>query len=236
MAYLDRLDPQPSKYIFFENNSRDNTLDVIRKFPRPKELIKIWFRDDAIQVLGNPYGAIALARQYLLKRARQLNPDYVIFIDDDVMVFYPHFIDQLMMRKRDIIGVPYLRNYEEGLALSVKWKRKNKKGIWLKKSCKGFQQCYVTSGGCLCLSRRVIQDKRINFYPLLWNGIKASEDFGYCIRARKYGFKIYVDCTLQAGHYADAYYYKPWLVKKDNKGYIDFSYGHEKEINEEILR
>jgi len=195
----------------------------------------MWFRDDAVKVLGNAYTMIGIIRQYLLKRARQLNADYAIFIDDDVIVFYPHFIEQIIGRKKDIVHAPYLRSYVAGVNLSAKWKRKGRKGVWYKSSCKGFQEAYVVSMGCTCLSRRIIQDRRVNFLPIIWNGKKASEDFGYCIRARKFGYKSYVDCVLRVGHYLDTYFYKPWLLKESGEGYIDFRYGKEEKIRRDIL-
>ncbi|TET99858.1 MAG: glycosyltransferase [Candidatus Stahlbacteria bacterium] len=228
LKYCNRLEPQPDKYIFCENNSIDDTLDVIKRFKRPKELIRFWVRDDAVKTLGNPYGIIAIARQMLLKRARQLDSDYAIFIDSDITLLYKYFIDQITCHEKDIVGAPYLRPFPEGMFLASKWDRGNRK-LWYKKSCKGFQRCTVTSGGCLCLSRKAIQDKRLFFDPPIWNKKrKASEDFSYCIRAGKVGYKIWIDCNLQVGHYATASDYKPWMIKRDknrkNIGYIDFSY------------
>lgn len=230
---LKQLEPQPDKYIFLENNSTDDTLEVIQEFDRPKELIRMWFRDDAVKHLGNPYEVIGIARQYLLKRARQLDPDFAIFIDDDIVMMYKHFIDQITGRKRDIVGAPYFRPFSMGFFLASKWKRKGKRGLWFKESCQGFQETYITSAGCLCLSRKIIQDKRVNFLPIIWgekkDGKRASEDFGYCIKAQKLGYKVYLDCTLKVGHYATADDYKPWMIKRDEKGkvigYIDFKFG-----------
>ena len=227
LRHCKSLEPQPEKYIFCENNSQDNTIDVIKNFDRPKELIRFWVRDDAIKVLGNPYSIIAIARDMLLKRARQLDPDYAIFIDSDITMFYPHFIDQITCHIKDIIGAPYLRPFPVGMFLASKWNRGSKK-LWYKRSCKGFQECAVTSGGCLCLSRKVIRDKRLSFTPIWKDKQKASEDFSFCIRARKLGYKIWIDCNIKVGHYATASDYKPWMIKRnkqgENIGYVDFSY------------
>jgi len=227
LQYLDRLDPQFDKYIFFENNSTDETLDLIKRFNHPKELIRLYFRPDLIKVAGNPHEGIGWARQILLDRARRLNPDYAIFIDDDIAIFYEAFIDQITSHHKDVVGGAYLRDFREGRLIASKWKRKGMKGIWYKKACMGFQECYVTSAGCLCLSRKIIQDRRVNFMPIIWNTEqKASEDFGYCIRAANAGYKIYLDCTFRLGHMQNAMVSpnKPWHLKEDGKGYIDFSF------------
>ena len=232
---LVKLKPSFDKYIFFENNSKDGTLKVIQRFNHPKELIRMWFRNDAVKILGkhgNPYGAIGIARQYLLERARKLDPDYAIFIDDDIVILDKNFIHRITSRNQHIVGAPYLRPFPEGMYIASKWKRKGKKGIWFKSGCRGFQRTYVTSAGCMCLSRKVIQNREINFLPIIWakeeDGKRASEDFGYCIRANKAGVKVHIDCTLRVGHYATADDYKPWMVVKNDKGevtgYVEFDY------------
>lgn len=228
LKYCNKLDPQPEKYIFCENNSTDNTLKVISDFNHPKELIRLWVRDDAITVRGNPYAVIGMAREMLLKRARQLDPDYMIFIDSDIMILYPHFIEQIIGHGKNIVGAPYLRPFPKGMFLASMWKR-NGGPLWYKKQCQGFQKCALTSAGCLCLSRKTLQDKRLHFDPPIWNKKrKASEDFSYCIRARKLGYRIWIDCNLRIGHYATASDRKPWMTKRDKKGknigYVDFSY------------
>src|SRR5208337_3014652 len=44
---LYRLDPLPEKVIFCENNSEDITLDLLKNFKLPHEIIRVWFRADA---------------------------------------------------------------------------------------------------------------------------------------------------------------------------------------------
>jgi len=227
LKYLNRLNPNFDLYIFFENNSTDETLQIIKKFNRPKELVRLWFRPDMIKLAGNPHEAIGIARQTLLERARKINPDYAIFLDDDVVVFNEGFIDQITGRKKDIVGGPYLRDFLEGRHLASKWKRKGMKGIWFKDACMGFQEVYVTSAGCLCLSRKIIQDRRVNFMPITWNEKeKIAEDFGYCKRAESAGYKVYLDCAIKLGHLQNPTIspYKPWQVREDGKGYIDFEF------------
>jgi len=223
LKHLERLNPPFDKYVFCENNSTDETLEVIKNFNHPKELIRLWFRKDANKVLGNPYELIGIISQMLLTKARQLNPDYAIIIADDVFVLTESLIDQMISRRKDVVGAPYLRRFPEGLYLGTKWKRKGMKGVWFKQQCMGFQEVYVTSGGCLCLSRKIIQDRRVNFMPIIWNDKeKVADDFGYCKRARNAGYKIYLDCAIKVGHVVDSSNSKPWEIK-DGK-YVDFEY------------
>ena len=236
LTALNRLDPQPDKYVFLENNSTDNTLEVIQSFNRPKELIRLWFRDDARYVLDSPYALIAIVRQYLLKRARQLNPDFAIFIDDDIVVGSKDLIPKLTRWKQygyDIAGGPYYRRYPEGVFLASMWKHP-KGGYTYRNQCISFVDFpEVTSAGCMCLSRDIIQDKRVNFYPLCEEG--HAEDYGYCYQARKLGYKIILDCTLRIGHHFKLFPYRPWTVMPNGQG-IKFSYGVSKRDIEEIER
>ena len=205
-------------------------MKVIQDFVGPKKLIRLWFKDDMIQKAGNPYEAIGIVRQILLEYARKLNPKHAIFVDDDIVIYPTDFIRKIVGKHKDIIGAPYLRCFPEGTFLASKWKRKGKEKLWFKAHCKGLQRVHVTSAGCLCLSRKVIQDKRVNFYPIIWTkDLTASEDFGYCIRAHEAGYDVWLDGDIGGiGHYADAFEKKPWMVTKDKAGnvtgYITFNF------------
>jgi len=86
-----------------------------------------------------------------------------------------------------------------------------------------FTEAKVTSAGCLCLSRRVVQDKRVNFYPLRAD---ASEDFGYCLWARDLGYKVYLDSTLELHHLIPKRIpKKPWLFDAKIGRCTPFFYG-----------
>ena len=80
---LSTLDPQPGRYLFLENNSSDNTLNLLREFDAPKEIIRLWFLDGF--EVPDSWAGVSIARHFLLKRARQLNPDFTLFLDADVI-------------------------------------------------------------------------------------------------------------------------------------------------------
>jgi hypothetical protein len=66
----------------------------------------------------------------------------------------------------------------------------------------------------LALSRKVIQDKRLNFYPVLEG---YSEDFGYCSKARELGYEIWVDGTVNVGHKIQLKW-RAWDVIREKNG------------------
>lgn len=242
LGYILRLDPQPRHIVILENNSQDETFDVIKKLKeyRPDlHFMSFCFVKDAVKRLGNAYATIGTVRQMLLEKARKLDVDYAIFIDDDVFLGDIDFIDRITRWGVDLCGGPYLRSYPNGTFLASKWfnlgKDAKKFPYTLRKHAKGFQKVAMTSGGCLCISRKLLMDIRVNFMPIL-NPQKygdTSEDYGYCAKARWLGYPCYLDATLRVGHYLKDQNYKPWVVdSKTFKGrkvekYLPFEYGHE---------
>lgn len=196
--YILQLDPKPDKIIFCENNSNDSTLEKLINFPYPHEVIRFYTREPREIPFSNAYDIIAHARQLLLTKARKIDPDYAIFIDSDILIKSEDVITSLTDWNVDVVGGAYLRWFPEGLHVASLWKSPKWNYMpWRLYTAKGFnqmkkaiQEVYATSAGCLCLSRKVIQDRRLDFYPIPKG---YSEDFGYCHKARQLGYKIWLD-------------------------------------------
>ncbi len=220
---LRHLDPQPDKFIFLENNSRDDTLAKVTKFEPPKEIVRLWFREDAMNyvernwhpgeaAISSRYDLIGICRQFLLQRARKLDPDYVIFLDADIVVLSENLIERLCRwESADIVGAPYVRDFPQGRVLSALWPNPNPTPEY------PFQllprenipsdrptEALAVGGGCMRLSRKVIQERTLNFYPVQrpWLGFgPLAEDFGYCLHARALGYNVYLDPTAKLAHW-----------------------------------
>ena len=222
--YIHQLNPKPDMTFFIENNSKDGTLEyIIRNYKLPYKIIRVFFRSDAVKIVG-PYGTIAHIRQLGLTVARQYNPDYAIFLDDDVYPISTDLISILTSYRGNIFGGAYLRVYPEGVFLASKWMLPSGKMFKLKKEAfKPFDMPTITSGGCLCLSRKIIQDRRLDFYPL-YNKLDASEDYGYCLKARELGYHVLLDNTaiLRHDYIETTKDIKPWTRGKG--GYLNFEY------------
>jgi glycosyltransferase involved in cell wall biosynthesis len=226
--YLDKLKPQPTTTIFAENNSRDNTLWQIRKHykHKPHKIIRVWFREDAAKTCKSVYEPIAHIRQLLLTAARHYNPDYSIFLDADVYPLSQNLISILTKWRKDIVGGSYVRMFPDGPFLASKWTVEGRPDLfrYYKIPYAELMEPLMTSAGCLCLSRKVVQDHRLNFYPLYGKDARASEDFGYCLKARELGYKVFLDGTAVLWHDLQQLRPKPWMKRKDGK-YIDFKFG-----------
>ena len=240
-----RLDPLPEKVIFCENNSTDNTLELINNFQLPHEVIRVWFKSDAAK--GNEYGPIAHVRQLLLTRARTYGAKTAIFLDDDCIPERKDFIQMFLNDNLDICGGSYTRDFPNGNLVSSLWdinmpkdnlpktasykkdiENCNKAGYHilgypyeiLEKDGRTKFECTVTSAGALALGQNILQDKRLEFYPLhpeLGDSNEVSEDFGFCLFAGTLGYKVYLDFTIKFAHLggfsiANEPKHRPWVI------------------------
>ena len=237
--FLYQMDPQPDKWIFCENNSPDDTVYRLARFKRPHELIRFWVRRNVACYSDTMFDIIAIARQFLLQRARQLDPDWAVLIDSDIEVLTPNILDRLTShdcvevandphtRRCDIVGAPYLRWSPVGTYLSCAWQlpygpRINPEAMFLKEPMRLWDTWMAAvSGGCMALSRRILQDRRLNFYPVERPelDVKAGEDFSYCLDARRLRYVIGLDSSVKLGHlnrmtlWGDS----PWQVDENLK-------------------
>jgi len=240
LEYLEGLNPQPTYYVIAENNSTDNTMSVIFdwlkfKHPENSKLIRLWFKDNARDILNNPYGIIGIMRQILLKKTRLLNVDYAIYIDSDIFIADKDFIKRMTKYKKDLVAGAYFRSYPQGELLSYldfnKGKNKDTHPYVLRNYQKfKLQRVAAVSGGCLCISKKLINDLRVNFVygedmkiPDYYGTGHAGEDFAYCETARRNGYNIWVDDSFRICHYQEHGDPRPWRVNKDGK-YIEFQY------------
>jgi len=226
--FLYKLNPQPTEYVFAENNSTDDTLELIRKFKRPHKLIRVWFKDKPIGKGESPYNTIAHIRQLLLTYARNSDCDYAIFLDTDLFPISTNLIEHITNWNADIVGGKYMRFFPDGLMIASYWHSTKTKGWYtLKgKTSLPFEEVACTSGGCLCLSKKIIQDRNINFFPIK-DRMLTSEDFGYCILAAKHGYKTYLDSMLDLRHFCSSdRTVTSWTLGADGK-MAPFSYNRE---------
>ena len=225
---LYKLEPQPSKVIFVENNSTDNTLIKVARYKRPHEVIRFWLRDDWIKHSDTVYDAVAIARQFGLQRSRELKPDYLLFFDSDMIINQKDLLDELTRWPTDIVGGAYLRLFHvdavpeysqpEGASvmLAASWKHPQIPNMLQRRSRAlkiPFDDTVLTvGGGCLLLNNKVFNDERINFYPIQIEN--HSEDFGYVEAARRFGYTVGLDSAARISHLItpSKNWFKPWNV------------------------
>jgi GT2 family glycosyltransferase len=236
--FLYELNPQPRKYIFLENNSTDGTLSEVSKFEKPHEIIRLWFKDNPCfdGTFNTAHEIIAIVRQTLLERARQLDVDFAIFLDADVAPLTTDMVESLTSwgDRADIVGGPYLRPFPNEVLLDVFWKT-SVPGDWAmrrtaKVAVQPLEDVAIVGGGCMCLTRRILEDRRLNFWPRNQKRIpEYSEDHAFCLDALDFGYKVALDTTVELSHgvYEDPNRQKPWMLGVEGKP-LKFSYDYSK--------
>ena len=238
--FLYELNPQPGKYIFLENNSTDGTLEEIAKFEKPHEIIRLWFKSNPgfDGSFNTAHLIISLVRQMLLDRARRLNMDYAIFLDADVCPLTTDMVASLTSwgDKADIVGGPYLRPFPSEVLLDVFWKS-SVPGDWTmrrtaKVAVQPLEDVAIVGGGCMCLTRRILDDKRMQFWPRNPKWIpEYSEDHAFCLDALDLGYKVALDTTVELSHgvYDDPNRQKPWMLDVNGVP-VTFNYDYAKTV------
>lgn len=206
LGNLGKLKPNANNIVFCTNNNSDRTIDVLRKWKHRKTVL-CW---DAKGELTGPYDQIAVSRQKLLEKTRRIDVDYAVFLDDDIE-FPSDLLEALTTWGLDIVGGSYLRFWYGGWYLASKWNGGKGKLVVREKPRMALDEVAMTGAGCMCLSRRVIQDSRLNFYPLTETSINCAEDFDYCNKARALGYKIHLDGITRLTHHVRNKP-KPWLL------------------------
>jgi len=228
---MDKFNPQPSQYIFMTNNVKDGTLHVIEKWMKKHSNTMIIIRNFPKNITKRigPYGAIALVRQILLNTARKLNVDKAIFIDDDIQIADKDFITKMIANDKDIVGGAYFRTYPMGdlmsyLAFNETGEKAHCPYILRNYQLHKLFKVVAVGGGCMCIGKEVLMDKRVNFYPITEYYKKGTnaEDYAYCVLAGSLGYEVFVDDRFKICHYQE-HTARSWRVKEDGS-YIDFEY------------
>jgi len=230
---IKALDPGPEKVIFCENNSTDNTLELIWNWDYPHEVIRIYTREDANK--DNPYTVISHVRDLLLTRARQLNAKFAIFLDYDVFFQRKDALKTLVENNKDVVGGCYRRRappypyhwicgnflikplFKYPMSKSLKkqlreMKRRGEIACQLSNCPEALLPALGVGMGCVCIRSNVLNDKNVYFYPPI--GTK-SEDYSFCERVLKNGYEIYLDGRVKLAHaYPTENKKRPWTPKK----------------------
>ena len=158
--------------------------------------------------------SISVARNTLVEQALNINADYLLFLDSDIVMESPSDPNVALSQLYQIMNKSTNKDdkdYKSGRMISGLYRAKQKTGFsfaaWIKYQDKGFTPLTKWQGNLLnvdvvgmgfCL----IDMKVFKEVPGPWfvwnlpNGI--SEDFYFCILAKKYGYdtKVFSDVKL----------------------------------------
>lgn len=139
------------------------------------------------------------ARNKLAKKAIELETDYTMWFDSD-MVFEPDAMLKLLGHNKPFISGAYFRRsppyslvaYEEVDAENRKWK-----DLALPSE---VTKCGGVGFGCVLVKTEVLFNvaaKYGNWFEPMNN---FGEDLSFCYRARKCGYDLYIDPSITCGH------------------------------------
>lgn len=148
------------------------------------------------------------SRNSTVRELMKCNPDYIFFMDSD-MLFAPETLLELLKQDKDIItGVycqkqpphnPVLRMYDS--------ETKHYESGWTYPIGRLFT-VDACGAGCLLVKREVFQDLKKPYFK--WDSESGlSEDIYFCRKAKKAGYDIWVHGGLNCGHFTDLHSITP---------------------------
>lgn len=155
---------------------------------------------------------IQRARQTIFKRFLESDCDFLFFVDDDILLFSPDTINQLVEMNKDIVGGLYI----------CKKPPYNPVYMPFEKQYHDFTQekhprlVRFVSTGCMLISKKAAHAMSISHkYPFdcyettitkgsgenqIEETLYLSEDWAFCDRASKAGFDIWINPKPILGH------------------------------------
>jgi hypothetical protein len=163
-----------------------------------------------MSIVGIESNFIHVARNIIFSKAQESEADYLATIDSDVVLIsspapvIPYLIKQSKKYKADMIGGIILRNHA-GVGLAPDVFNVNHEGHMVPIDTWPKEMTSVDGVGAsfLFLTKRLIQaftPEKIREFGNPFDFTHQSEDFAFCTRVKKLGFKIFVDPTIGFGH------------------------------------
>lgn len=139
------------------------------------------------------------ARNKLAKKAIELETDYTMWLDSD-MVFEPDTMLRLLEHNKPFISGAYFRRsppyslvaFEEVDAENRKWK-----DLALPSE---VTKCGGVGFGCVLVKTEVLFNVAAKYGTWFEPMNNFGEDLSFCYRARQCGYDLYIDPSITCGH------------------------------------
>jgi glycosyltransferase involved in cell wall biosynthesis len=143
---------------------------------------------------------IHYARNALVTAGLNNGADYICFIDAD-MTFPPDTLHRLYFASKDIVGVLYTGRIKPHPP-NIFYFDKDKVLVQAEKVDRitPIIEVDAVGTGIMLIRKKVFRELP---HPWFFYGGDYSEDIMFCKEARKAGYKIYIDTTLDIGHVGD---------------------------------
>lgn len=169
-----------------------------------------------VDVIG---ASVEHAKQIMYKSFLESDCEYFFNVDADIFFFDTGIspIDILVSSGKDVIGGLYVYKKQpclpthRPLDLQEAYEKDGKFPEDYKFNIpKDVHEVKWLSGGCMLMSKKVIKELTekhiVPNLPMVYKNEYLSEDFSFCQRAIKEGYKIYADPRINLGHMGNYLY------------------------------
>lgn len=164
-----------------------------------------------------PEPCIDISRDKAVNMALQLGARWLFFLDSDIIV-PPGTVQQLIAHNKEIVGGLYVRRHDPPFNEMLKLRPDGMPGLQPIRDGEyqdgSLVECDAIATGCMLIRTDVFEkippwNMTIDGQPtrpqwFLWTEWRhpagASEDFSFCVRARKAGIRIFCDTSIKARH------------------------------------
>lgn len=161
------------------------------------------------------FNIVSIMRTKALEKARTEKYDYIFSVDSDVLL-HPKTLCLLLQDNKDIVSTAYWYKLRGGIAENFfEYENWKKARPTIEYTQKGIYEIGIT-GAATLIGKRIIQDERINYYPIDCIDFSKWEDYAFCLKARVLipDVQIAIDTRLPARHLYTEKDYKRWMMEK----------------------
>lgn len=145
---------------------------------------------------------IYTARNELAKKAIEMEADYVLWLDSD-MVFAPDILKRLLEVDRDIVTGVYYRRAAPYTPVLFDQLDIDENGCTFHNMDQVPDTLTEIAGcgfGCVLMKTQALFDVACIYQDMFSPIIGVGEDLSFCHRARSIGYHIYVEPSIKCGH------------------------------------
>jgi len=186
--------------------------------------------EDRFEVLYVSGADVAVARNTL---ALDFKGDYIFFIDDDVLPPMDTLV-KLLKHDKDIVAGLYFAKQRPHFPQMFR-KSKKAKGRYdsiIEYPKDDLLEIDACGAGCMLIKKEVFDKLKKPFFQYIPRGEntpRMGEDFYFCEKAKKAGFKIYCDTSIVCKHIGTTYIGpEHWQISLDKLKEIERQLGPKK--------
>lgn len=143
-------------------------------------------------------------RNDIVEEALKGNYTHLFFIDSD-MCFAPQVLERLLDRNKDIVGANYYKRNPNKETV-IKFMEDGK--LVGKTTPQDLFECATIGTGCVLIKMEVFRTMEKPYFDFKDDIIKeeVGEDVFFCLKAKRYDYKVWCDPTVDIGHIGEYIY------------------------------